>query len=290
MVYFIFLWSGGGYRFNHTISSIPLSSYFFKTWTGEETQNSIIKKTQEQKMTDIDTMDMACGIHCLDSLMDEFLEDSLNFTNLAQDDVVLGSHASFNVEEEVDAIIEASVSSKALHDRFETDIDAFLVESALDQQSEMNKGHCPENDSSAQDLETSLKKLHACMSQTARTRSWVTKNVPSFGTKKQLKNKASRMNIKCGKTRYSIQVKAKSGLSTGVSSFLHKKYLPNDTKTTLLDRHHFTSTLLSRNSKSRTSCVNRTLQREAFTILSSQSSKCCIADFLRVKKPNLRVC
>ena len=233
-------------------------------------------------MIDIDKIDLVCGIHDLDSLMEEFL---------AQDDDVLGLDTSFNVEEEVEAIIEASMSSIALHDRFETDIDSVLLEqSALDQQSEMNKGHCPENDSRARDLETSLKKLHACMSQTARTRSWVTENVPSFGTKKQLTNKANRMNIKCGKTRNSLQVKAKWGLSTGVSSFLHKKYLPNDTKTTLLDRHHFTSTLLSRNSKSRTSCVNRTLQREAFTILSSQSSKCCIADFLRVKKPNLRVC
>jgi hypothetical protein len=241
-------------------------------------------------MIDIDSIDLVCGIHGLDSLMDEFLEDTLNFTNLAQDDVVLGLDTSFNVEEEVEAIIEASMSSIALHDRFETDIDSVLLESALDQQSEMNKGHCPENDSRARDLETSLKKLHACMSQTARTRSWVTENVPSFGTKKQLTNKANRMNIKCGKTRNSLQVKAKWGLSTGVSSFLHKKYLPDDTKTTLLDRHHFKSTLLSRYSKSRTSCVNRTLQREAFTSLRSPSSKSCIADFLRVKKANLPVC
>jgi hypothetical protein len=145
----------------------------------------------------------------------------------------------------------------------------------------MNKGNCPENDSRARDLETSRKKLHKCMIQTARTRSWVTKNVPSFGTKKQLRKKANRTNIKCGKTRNSIQVKAKWGLSThGVSSFL---------KTTLLDRHHFTSYLVSRYSKSLTSCVNRTLQRDAFTIPTSRSNKCCIADFLREKKSNLPV-
>jgi hypothetical protein len=189
-------------------------------------------------MIDTDTLDLVYGIQGLDILMDEFLEDSLNVTKLAQDDVDQDLYTSFKVEEEGDAITEAS-----LHDSFATDMDSFLVESALDQQSEMNKGQWPGNDSRARDLETSRKNLNECMRQTAGTRSWLTKNVPSFGRKKKLKNKINRMNIKRGKTRNSIQVKAKWGLSThGVSTFLHKK---------LLDRHHFTSNLLlSRNSNS----------------------------------------
>jgi hypothetical protein len=237
-------------------------------------------------MIDIETLDLACAIgqDSLHSFMDENFEDCLDFTDLATDDIIIQGllqASSVGLEKKVDAIIQGSDFSKALHDSFSVltiedenpDIISLCMESPQngdirspisqqDTDKRCSDSNCKDLKIRSTSLLAAMQKLNECMTRTAKSRSLIVKHKPG-----QLGQpiKVSSMHAK---TRQVTPVRAKKSVSKYRVANVVLKKTPLNISKMPLECYDFESSGLLR--KPNLSGVKR--------------SNCSIADFLRQKK------
>lgn len=263
---------------------------------------------QYSKMIDTDTFDLDCNIHGLDvssSTMNDFLEDSFNFTDLATDDFIQGLHLSFN-NFEVEAFNKRfdDTSSTDTHKNVTTKymtVDDSTTEdeprlpihsgtlwekSSADLSSQVEYKTISDVTSFYNDgkvvvlsLEAAISKLDECMTRTALSRNLVTKHVPALcksltaGTPNQktkrsgpIKAKAARQS-KTKKFTF-VQEKNSQGLSTMWLEMLCRKTNQKGVRGNLRPL---------------------ILETKSSTVVTPRS-RCSIADFLRDSKAKSQWC
>jgi hypothetical protein len=238
-------------------------------------------------MIDIETLDLACAIgqDSLHSFMDENLEDCLDFTDLATDDIIIQGllqASSVGLEKKVDAIIQGSDFSKALHDSFSVltiedenpDIISLCMESPQngdirspisqqDTDKRCSHSNCKDLKIHSTSLLATMQKLNECMSRTAKSRSLIVKH-----RSVQLGKPIKVSSAMYAKTRQVTPVRAKKSVSKyGVDNVVLKKMPLNISKMPLKGYEFKSSGLLRRPNLS-----------------GVKRSNCSIADFLRQKK------
>jgi hypothetical protein len=261
-------------------------------------------------MIEADTFDLDCNIHGLDdsssTTMNDFLEDSFNFTDLATDDFMQGLPLSFN-NFEAEAIIKIfdNTSSTDTHENVTTKcttVDYSTTEdeprlpihsgtpwekSSADLSSQVEYKTISDKTSFYSDgkvvvlsLEAAISKLDECMTRTALSRNLVTKHLPAAlcksltaittnqKTKRSgpIKAKAARQS-KTKKFSF-VQEKNSQGLSTMWLEMLCRKTNPKGMKGNVRPL---------------------ILEKKSSTFVTPRS-RCSIADFLRDSKAKSQWC
>lgn len=126
-------------------------------------------------MIDTDTFELICKQTMDDESLNEILGNSLDFLDLDSDDAIRDVATSSDVEEEIDGVIQDCMllfdESSEMDDIIRSD--AFSEDDSCSTSSSRD-------DAISMSLEAAMKKLDDCMRRTARSRSMVTKNVPSL--------------------------------------------------------------------------------------------------------------